>query len=364
MSDRRPSRATRGLMRRLFAGYAQTVVTQMVRLGYELGLWERLAERPQTSQELARAAGLDERPVREWLSAVTCARLVRYDPRCTLFALERPARDCLTGPRVTNLAAGSLVATAALAAWPRILEGFRGGGVPYRAYAPSFPQAMARLNRNRYDALFVERYLPLAPGLTGRLRRGATVLEVGCGDGHVTNLMARAFPRSQFVGIDAESLPLRWARAEARRNRLGNVRFIQQALDRIPTRPARDVVFALDMIHDLSDPVGGVTHLVECLHPGGWFFAVEPKVAGPLEANRGNIGAAYLYGISTLYCTMVARSGGGEGLGAAWGPDRARALLRDCGLTRIRCQEAPANSLSMVVTGRAGLPGAGRMGAA
>jgi 2-polyprenyl-3-methyl-5-hydroxy-6-metoxy-1,4-benzoquinol methylase len=351
-------------MRRLFAGYAQTVVTQMVRLGYELGLWEKLAERPQTSSELARAAGLDERPVREWLSAVTCARLVRYDPKHSVFALERPARECLTGPRVTNLAAGSLMATAALAAWPRILEGFRGGGVPYRAYAPSFPRAMARLNRGRYDALFVDRYLPLAPGLVARLRRGASVLEVGCGDGHVTNLMARAFPRSRFVGVDAEALPLRWARAEARTHRLTNVRFVRQALDRIPTRPARDVVFALDMIHDLSDPVGGVTRLVECLHPGGWLFAVEPKVTGPLEANRGNTGAAYLYGISTLYCTMVARSAGGEALGAAWGPDRALALLRHCGLTRVRCQEAPANSLSMVVTGRAAVPAGRRIAAA
>ncbi len=351
-------------MRRLFGGYAQTVVTQMVRLGYELGLWERLAERPCTSPELAHALGLDERPVREWLSAVTCARLVRYDPKRSVFSLGRPARECLTGPGVTNLAPGSLMATAALAAWPRILEGFRGGGVPYGAYAPTFPRAMAGLNRGRYDALFVERYLRLAPGLIGRLRQGASVLEVGCGDGHVTNLMARAFPHSRFLGVDAEALPLTWARKEARTNGLTNVRFERRAIDRIPTRPAREVVFALDLIHDLADPVGGVTHLVEALRPGGWFFAVEPRVVGPLEANRGNTGAAYLYGISTLYCTMVARSAGGEALGAAWGPDRARALLRSCGLTRLRCQEAPANSLSMVLTGRAPLSGLDRAGPA
>ncbi|EQD36154.1 methyltransferase type 11, partial [mine drainage metagenome] len=208
--------AVRRMMRRLFGGYTQTVVTQMVRLGHELGLWERLAERPRTSPDLARAAGLDERPVREWLGAVAAARLVRYDPAHSVFSLGRPARECLTGRAITNLAAGSQMATAALAAWPRILQGFRGDGVPYRAYAPGFPEAMGRLNRLRYDALFVDRYLPLAPGLTARLRRGASVLEVGCGDGHVTNLMATAFPQSRFVGTDAEVLPIRWARREAR----------------------------------------------------------------------------------------------------------------------------------------------------
>ncbi|MHB1435170.1 MAG: class I SAM-dependent methyltransferase [Thermoplasmata archaeon] len=353
MNDARPSRATRRMMRRLFGGFTQTVVTQMVRLGYELGLWEQLAERPRTSLDLARAAGLDERPVREWLSAVACARLVRYDPERSRFSLSRPARDCLTGPSITNLAAGSQMATAALAAWPHILRGFRGGGVSYPAYAPAFPEAMAHLNRARYDALFVDRYLPLAPGLTTRLRRGASVLEVGCGDGHVTNLLARAFPRSRFVGIDAEALPLRWARREARTMGLTNVRFIQREIHRIPIRPLRDAVLALDMIHDLSDPTGGVTRLARSLRPGGWFVAVEPRVAGPLEANIGNTGAAYLYGISTLYCTMVARSAGGDALGAAWGPDRARALLARCGLTRIRSQEAPGNSLSMVLTARA-----------
>ncbi len=340
-------------MRRLFGGYAQTVVTQMIRLGFELGLWERLAEAPRTSAGLAAATGLDERPVREWLSAVAAARLARYDPNRAVFSLDPPARACLTGRAISNLAAGSQMATAALAAWPRIVRGFRGNGVPYRAYAPEFPRAMARLNRTRYDALFVDRYLALAPGLSARLRRGASVLEVGCGDGHVTNLMAAAFPRSRFVGADAEDLPLAWARRESRAMGLTNVRFVRREIRRLPTRPAWDLLLALDMIHDLADPGESLTRLVPSLRPGGWFFAVEPRVAGPLEANIGNLGAAYLYGISTLYCTMVARSAGGDALGAAWGPDRARALLRRCGLTRVRCQEAPANSLSMVLTARA-----------
>ncbi|EQD71371.1 methyltransferase type, partial [mine drainage metagenome] len=124
-------------------------------------------------------------------------------------------------------------------------------------------------------------------------------------------------------------------------------------IDRLPIRPSFDAALALDVIHDLSDPARDMTRLVRCLRPGGWFFAVEPRVEGPLESNVGNMGAAYLYGISTLYCTMVARSAGGEALGAAWGPERARALLRACGLTRVRSQEAPANSLSMVLTARA-----------
>jgi len=55
---------------------------------------------------------------------------------------------------------------------------------------------------------------------------------------------------------------------------------------------------------------------------------------------------------------MVARHGGGEALGAGWGRERALALLRDTGFTRIHSGEAPANSLSMVLTARAPSRGA------
>lgn len=44
--------------------------------------------------------------------------------------------------------------------------------------------------------------LPLAQGVVERLQAGTDVADVGCGQGHTLNLMARAFPASRFVGCD------------------------------------------------------------------------------------------------------------------------------------------------------------------
>ena len=53
----------------------------MISVGHRTGLFDALAELDAaTSQELADAAGLDERYVREWLGAMTTGRIVEFDP--------------------------------------------------------------------------------------------------------------------------------------------------------------------------------------------------------------------------------------------------------------------------------------------
>src|SRR4051794_4152423 len=53
----------------------------MLSLGHRVGLLDAMAGRPPTtSEELALAADLDERYVREWLGAMTTGRVVDYDP--------------------------------------------------------------------------------------------------------------------------------------------------------------------------------------------------------------------------------------------------------------------------------------------
>ena len=52
----------------------------MLSVGHQLGLFDTMAGRPpSTSHELAAAAGLVERYVREWLGAMTTAGVVTYD---------------------------------------------------------------------------------------------------------------------------------------------------------------------------------------------------------------------------------------------------------------------------------------------
>ena len=64
-------------------------VAVLASIGYETGLFETLATLPPaTSQQVADAAGLDERYVREWLGGVVTAGFADYDPAGRTYALE------------------------------------------------------------------------------------------------------------------------------------------------------------------------------------------------------------------------------------------------------------------------------------
>ncbi|HMO55599.1 MAG TPA: hypothetical protein PJ994_13920, partial [Tepidiformaceae bacterium] len=60
----------------------------MISVGHRSGLFDTLAGLPpSTSAEVAAAAGLNERYVREWLASMTVARIVDHDPSAATFKL-------------------------------------------------------------------------------------------------------------------------------------------------------------------------------------------------------------------------------------------------------------------------------------
>jgi hypothetical protein len=67
----------------------------MISIGHQVGLFDTLAQLPpSTSQEVADAARLDERYVREWVGAMTTGRIVTYSPDTRRYAL--PAEHAAT----------------------------------------------------------------------------------------------------------------------------------------------------------------------------------------------------------------------------------------------------------------------------
>ena len=51
------------------------------------------------------------------------------------------------------------------------------------------------------DAALIDSIIPLT-GVVDRLRGRHRVADIGCGEGHAINLLAREFPTSSFVGFD------------------------------------------------------------------------------------------------------------------------------------------------------------------
>jgi hypothetical protein len=108
----------------------------MISVGHRTGLFEAMRHLPaSTSQEIAQAAELNERYVREWLGAMTAAGIVHCDDRGERYELPAAHRALLSRePGTDNLAPLTQYFGMFGRVEDRIVECFRrGGGVPYEA---------------------------------------------------------------------------------------------------------------------------------------------------------------------------------------------------------------------------------------
>src|ERR1700693_2132551 len=130
--DTAPDRKrTQEFARKLFGFYTGGMLTLLVQVGHQVGLFEAAAKGPGTSGEIAGRAGLDERYVREWLGALGAGGGVGVGagPRPVTLPPEHAA--CLPGPSSRNLAAGSQTLPMLAKRLSGVIESFRrGGGVP------------------------------------------------------------------------------------------------------------------------------------------------------------------------------------------------------------------------------------------
>ena len=153
--------------------------------------------------------------------------------------------------------------------------------------------------------------------------------------------MARAYPRSTFVGYDLAADALGSARREAAELGLTNTTFEMLDGTQLPVDPPIDAVFAFSTIHDLADPVTTLARIHRALVPDGVFVMVDIKASSRLQDNLDIPWAPWLYGVSTLHCMTVSLSQSGAGLGTVWGEQVARDMLADAGFVQIDVHEVP-----------------------
>jgi SAM-dependent methyltransferase len=320
----------------------------MLSIGHRTGLFDALATLPpSTSHEIATAAALHERYVREWLGAMVMGRIIEYDSAARTYWLPRERAASLTraaGPdNVAELAqAVALLGQVETA----IVEVFRkGGGVDYSAFE-RFHTLMAEGSRTTLQATLLTRTLPLVPGLIDRLEGGLDVLDVGCGEGVAILMLAHRFPQSRFVGLDLAPEAIAVANAEAERAGLGNARFIVHDAASFAAPSAYDFVTAFDAIHDQAAPRRVLRAIHEALRPGGLFMMVDVAASSHLERNLDNPLAPFLFTVSTMHCMTVSLAQGGEGLGACWGEEMARDLLGEAGFASVAVSRVEGDPLN------------------
>ncbi len=317
-------------------------------LGYRNRLFDVLEElgAPTTVQEIAGASGLDPRYLREWLGVMATGRVVeitRNQDGEEAYLLP-PEHAALLTRRAGRANLGVYTQEVPLLA-SCVLEpvdrGFRTGeGVPFSCYS-DFQRFMTELANAAHRDLLVDRFIPSVDNgrLEERLETGIRVCDLGCGEGVALNLMARAFPKSRFAGIDVDRSALETGRAKAREMGLKNTEFRLLDAAKIDQDPdmagSFDYVLALDAVHDQTRPLETLRGVRHMLAPGGLFSMVEIDAHSDHTGNLDHPMGPFLYTVSLMHCMPVGLNDNGAGLGMMWGRERAEAMLQEAGFEEI-----------------------------
>lgn len=317
----------------------------MTSLGHRTGLFDRLAGmKAATSAEIAAAAGLNERYVREWLGAMVAGGVVEVEPASGRYHLPIEHASYLTRSAPMNFGVGAQFIPLLGAIEDDIVECFRnGGGVPYERFG-RFHEVMAEESGQTVLPVLIDQILPLADGIVERLERGATAMDVGCGRGRALMLLAERFPNSRFLGLDLSEEAIGWARGHAMMKGLDNLAFDVKDLsdfDRTAPKAAFDLVMTFDAIHDQPNPMAMLKGLRRALKDDGVYLAQDIKGSCHHHKNADHPIGTLIYAISCMHCMTVSLAQGGDGLGAMWGVETARQYFGDAGFRHVEVHELP-----------------------
>jgi 2-polyprenyl-3-methyl-5-hydroxy-6-metoxy-1,4-benzoquinol methylase len=344
------------LAERLIGALTEACVAMQISIGHQVGLFETMSGlAPSTSEEIASAAGLNERYVREWLGALVTGRIIDYDPSAKTYSLAPEHAFLLTTAGGVDNMARMMPFVALLAEVEQpVIECFRkGGGVPYSEY-PRFQALMAEDSAAVHDASMVSTILPLVDGLPAQLEAGIDVLDVGCGQGHAVNVIAQAFPNSRVKGYDFSEHGVAAGRAEAKSLGLKNATHEVRDVTNIGETAGYDLITAFDAIHDQAQPRKVLAGISKALRPGGVFLMIDIKASSNLEENLEIPWAPFLYTASTMHCMTVSLALDGEGLGTAWGRQKATELLNEAGFTSVDVKEIDGDAFNYYFVARKG----------
>jgi SAM-dependent methyltransferase len=325
----------------------------LLHIGDRLGLYKAMAGAgPITPSTLAARTATAERYVREWLSNQAAGGYVVYSPEDGTFELPAEHALVVADEKSSLFLGGAFESIASCYADHDILvNAFRtGAGVGWHEHDNRLFSGVLRLSRPRYAACLVAEWLPALDGVVDKLRAGASVADVGCGQGGSTIIMAEAFDRSTFAGIDIHQPSIVAARKAAVEAGVHHrVRFDIASAKQLPGA-GYDLVCLFNCLHDMGDPVGAARHIRQALAPDGTLLLAEPAAGTRLEDNLNPAGRMY-HGLSTVICVPASRAQEvGLGLGAQAGEVQLCTVLRRAGFTHIR--RAAESAFNLILEAR------------
>ncbi len=330
-----------------------------IAIGYRTRLFDAMAEsrKPLEAAEIASKACLNDRYVQEWLGIMTAGAIVEANRseagRLQYRLPEKNAAVLTRKAGNANLAVYAqeipLLTNCSMEA---VVDAFQSGeGISYDNY-PKFQAFMSELSNAKHKQVLVDKFLPTVDKgkMVSRLQKGIRVCDFGCGEGIALILMAQAFPRSRFVGIDISTEAILKAREDLTSKKIKNADFRIQDAATIKNDPAMqatfDYIVAFDAIHDQTAPLAALQSARHMLSPEGIFSMIDIAAESDHLANKDHPMGPFLYTVSLMHCMPVGLVNGGSGLGMMWGRQKAVAMLKEAGFEQIevlKMQDDPFN---------------------
>lgn len=317
----------------------------LIVIGDKLGLYKAMTgQGSMTSTELARRTGCAERYLREWLSAQAASGYLDYDGDGRFTLPDEHAIPLTDETSPACVIGGFQLALATVQSTEQLTEAFRtGAGFGWGEHDHELFEGCERFFGPSYTAFLTSTWIPALHGVEAKLRDGARIADVGCGQGASTLLLAAAYPNSTVIGVDPHPASLEAARKRAADQGLADrVSFELGTAQDFQGR--YDLVCFFDALHDMGDPAGACKHVLSALTPSGTLMIVEPNAGDRMEDNLNPVGAAY-YAFSTMLCTPNSLSQDvGTALGAQAGESRLGEVIRGAGFGSVRrVAETPFN---------------------
>lgn len=313
----------------------------MISIGYRTRLFDVMGElEASTSQQIAEAAKLNERYVREWLGAMVTGGIVNYDAENRTYALPSEHAAWLTRENAPNNIAVTAQWLPLMAqVEDRIVESFeKGGGLEYSEYN-RFNEIMADESHQTIVTPLIDTLLPLAEGLKEKLEQGIDVLDVGCGQGRALLALAEAFPKSRFTGYDFLESAVQVAEEEASKRKLTNIAFMQKDAASFDDKEKYDLIFTFDSVHDQAKPDQMLKNIFNALKSDGTYFCQDIAGSSYVEKNMEHPVAPFMYALSTTHCMSVSLAQNGAGLGSMWGKELATQMMKEAGFSSVEVKE-------------------------
>lgn len=218
-----------------------------------------------------------------------------------------------------------------------------GGGIPYKRYE-EFHEIMGVFSTEVHRNSLIQKFIPSIDGLHDQLESGIKCLDIGCGIGVPSLLMAKKYPKSEFYGFDFAEEAINEANREKNRLELKNVHFVNHDCSLFNDEYIEmfDFITAFDAIHDQAKPTEVLSGIFKMLKRGGIFSLVDVDSHTHPVDNIGRPFSSFKYALSLLHCMPVSLYfDGGVGLGTCWGRELAIKMLMEAGFqdTELKAME-------------------------